>query len=182
MTKEKDTKESVGDVHEYQTIRNTVGAYSWLTQFVQSLRSNEGVFVPCGECNACCRAFDAVRTNDGKFLMSLTDGRCSMLQSEKCSIYSDRPRTCQYYDCRTHFFSGVDPGNPIISHAIKGWRVTSSTPEDVAVVSIIKTIAAAISKGGTQQEYIAVHACILAYDLIHKNKFETNSKSQIEDE
>lgn len=162
-------KENLRNIGKCQSTRNTVGALDWLTQFVQGLKSNEGISVPCGDCNACCQAFDAVRTDEGKILMSLPDGSCSMLQSGKCSIYSDRPRTCQYYDCRTHYFSGVDPRNPKISRAIKSWKVISPTPEDAAVVSIIQTIAAAISKKSTRQEFVAVHACILAYELIHES-------------
>ena len=148
--------------------RNTIGASDWLTQFVEALRSNDGVSVPCGECNACCRAGYAVRTGDGRMLLSRPDGSCSELQCGKCSIYSDRPRTCQYYDCRTYLFSGVDPGNSTISNAIKGWTVSSFTSEDAAVIATIRTIAAAISEKSGPTEYVAVQACILAYDLVHK--------------
>ena len=168
MIEEKEGKEFQGDAPEGNTKRDTVGAFAWLTQFVESLRSGDVVSVPCGECNACCSAFDAVRTSDGGMLLSGPDGSCSELRCGKCSIYSDRPPTCRYYDCRTHLFSGVDPVNPTISDALKGWRVPTYTPEDAAVVAIIRTIAAVISNGGQPPEIVAVQACILAYDRIHK--------------
>ena len=167
-TTEEEGNQFLPDAPKGYSKRNTVGAFAWLTQFVESLRSNNGVSVPCGECNACCRAGYAVRTSDGGLLLPQPDGSCSELQCGKCSIYSDRPQTCRYYDCRTHLFSGVDPENPAISEALKGWRVPTITPEDAAVVAIIRTIATAISDGGGQSEYVAVQACILAYDYVHK--------------
>ncbi|RWX43655.1 putative zinc- or iron-chelating domain-containing protein, partial [Candidatus Electrothrix aarhusensis] len=88
-----------------------------------------GVFnhdVPCGSCNICCRSgyniyVDSEETKrfpeaildkeeDRLMLPFAEDGKtCSKLVNEKCSIYSERPKTCRAYDCRGMFFTGLIP-------------------------------------------------------------------------
>ena len=149
-----------------QPVRITTGAYDWLMQFGKSLKSNIGVSVPCGACNACCRAGYAVRTNDGKLYLPQSDGSCLKLKYGHCSIYEDRPRTCVYYDCRTHFFSGVNPDQPVISEAIKGWRVNRVTERDKVVLRIIKAVVDELTRSKRSAEDIAVQSCLVAYERI----------------
>jgi len=146
--------------------RPTIGAYDWLIQFGLSLKEKSGVSVPCEDCNACCRAGYAVRTNDGKLYLPKSDGSCSELQNGKCSVYACRPRTCQYYDCRTHLFSGVDPEKPVISKALKKWQIPRQSEKDKAVVRIIQAAAATLSEDALLPEDIAVQSCLLAYERI----------------
>ena len=146
--------------------RVTDGAYDWLMQFGKSLKTNSGVSVPCGDCNACCRAGYAVRTNDGKLYLPQSDGSCSKLKCGLCSIYEDRPRTCVYYDCRTHFFTGIDAGKPAISEAVRDWCVAKPTERDQVVLGIIKTIADALTDNKRAPEDVAIQSCLIAYERI----------------
>ena len=146
--------------------RVTVGAYDWLMQFGKSLKSNSGISVPCGDCNACCRAGYAVRTNDGKLYLPQSDGSCSELKSGLCSVYKDRPRTCVYYDCRTHYFSGINPDKLAISDAIKDWHIIKPSERDKAVLRIIKAIADTLTDSGRSPEDVAVQSCLIAYERI----------------
>jgi hypothetical protein len=148
--------------------RVTVGAYDWLMQFGESLKSKSGVPVPCGDCNACCRAGYAVRTDDGKLYLPQSDGSCSELKCGQCSVYKDRPRTCEYYDCRTHLFSRINPGKPAITEAIKGWHVDKITERDQAVLKIIKTVADVLVDSERSPEDVAVQSCLIAYERICK--------------
>jgi uncharacterized protein len=105
---------------------------SWLQQMRAALTGDAGSDVPCGTCNACCRAgyfvhveadetdalaripkqllFPAPGQPKGNMLMGHDErGRCPMLIDEKCSIYAQRPRACRTYDCRVFAASGVTP-------------------------------------------------------------------------
>jgi len=159
-------KEKLIKIKADQSERITDGAYDWLMKFGKSLKSNSGVSVPCGDCNACCRAGYAVRTNDGKLYLPQSDGSCSKLKCGLCSVYEDRPKTCVYYDCRTHFFSGVNPDKSVITEAIKGWRVDKPTERDQAVLGIIKAIAVKLTDGERSPEDIAIQSCLIAYERI----------------
>jgi hypothetical protein len=153
--------------------RTTDGAYHWLMQFGKSLKSNSGVSVPCGDCNACCRAGYTIRTNDGKLYLPQSDGSCSELKCGLCSIYKDRPRTCVYYDCRTHFFSGINPDNSIIIEAIKGWHVSKPTERDQAVLRIIKAVAGDLTNSLRSPEDVAVQSCLIAYERIETSSMHS---------
>ena len=161
-----DKQKQTIDLAVGQPERITDGAYDWLIEFGESLKSNTGVSVPCGDCNACCRAGYAVRTNDGTLYLPQSDGSCSELKCGLCSVYENRPRTCVYYDCRTHFFSGVDPDKSTISEAVKGWRVDKPTERDQAVLGIIKTVATALTDSNRSPEDVAVQSCLIAYERI----------------
>jgi hypothetical protein len=147
-------------------VRVTDGAYDWLMQFGKSLKLNSGVSVPCGNCNACCRAGYAVRTDDGKLYLPQSNGSCSELKCGLCSVYADRPRTCVYYDCRTHFFSGVNADKPAINEAVKGWHVGKPTERDQAVLGIIKAVAGTLTVSEMSPEDVAVKSCLIAYEHI----------------
>jgi hypothetical protein len=149
-----------------QPKRVTIGAYDWLMQFGKSFKLNSGVSVPCGDCNACCRAGYAVRTNDGKLYLPQADGSCSKLKCGLCSVYEDRPQTCVYYDCRTHFFSGVNPEQSAISAAVKGWRVGKPTERDQAAQGIIKAVADTLKDSERSPDDIAIQSCLIAYERI----------------
>ena len=152
-----------------QIERITDGAYDWLMQFGKSLKLNSGISVPCGECNACCRAGYAVRTDDGALYLPQSDGNCSKLKCGLCSVYDDRPRTCVYYDCRTHFFSGVNPDSSVITEAVQNWRVNKPTERDQAVINIIKAVAKVLTDGEKSPEDVAIQSCLIAYERIEAN-------------
>lgn len=105
----------------------------WL-QAVQPAVSNDlESDVPCGECNACCRAsyfihvtpqdvdaiaaipaellFSAPGAPDGYQLMGFNEqGQCPMLLEGRCSIYADRPSACRTYDCRVFAAADIEAG------------------------------------------------------------------------
>ena len=93
-------------------------------KFLNQYTSTNDRRVPCNECNICCKHFnvtlgpDEVTRFHQKFLMydtnlqtvrfrRLKDGSCINLIDGKCSIYEERPRICREYDCRAHFFLGL---------------------------------------------------------------------------
>ncbi len=166
MVKSPKIKNPQRPANSKQPTRVTAGAYEWLMQFGKNLETNAGVSVPCGDCNACCRAGYAVRTNDGNLYLPKPDGSCSELHCGRCSVYDHRPRTCQYYDCRTHFFSGIDPEKPSISATLKDWRPRTSSDQDRAVIAIIEAVANALTDQKLAPEDIAVQACLIAYRRI----------------
>ena len=109
--------------------------------------------VPCGDCNACCRAsmfihiepkekavdriprpllFDAPGRPKGHLVMGYNEhGHCPMLVEQKCSVYDARPRTCRRYDCRIFAATGidVDPALPEIAQRSEAWEFTYATPQ-----------------------------------------------------
>ena len=159
-------KKKLRKIKTSRSKRVTEGAYEWLMQFGKSLNSKSGVSVPCGDCNACCRAGYAVRTNNGELYLPQSDGSCSKLKCGLCSVYEDRPGTCVYYDCRTHFFSGVNPDKSVITEAVKNWRVDKPTERDQAVLDIIKAVAAMLADSERSPEDVAIQSCLIAYDRI----------------
>lgn len=166
MVKPTKTNQQKSNTKIKPSTRITVGAYDWLMTFGLGLKDNTGGSVPCGDCDACCRAGYAIRTNDGKLYLPRKDGTCPKLQCGLCSVYEDRPRTCKYYDCRTHFFSGIDSSKTSINTALKQWRVTTSTERDKAVIDVIKTVAEALADCNKSPEDIAVQSCLIAYERI----------------
>lgn len=135
---------------------NTVAAGpfgSWLAQFRESLRGNQGSEVPCGDCTGCCISAYSVqlRPQDERALARICaellmqvpgfprghltmaprpDGVCQMLNAGKCSIYEDRPQTCLDYDCRIFTAAGVEAGKPVIDRRVREWRFTYPTAQD----------------------------------------------------
>ncbi len=132
------------------------GFTSWLQQMRAALKDGAGSDVPCGTCNACCRAgyfihveadeaetlaripkqllFPAPGQPKGNMLMGHDEhGRCPMLIDEKCSIYAQRPRACRTYDCRVYAASAVAPddANPaaVRQRALR-WRFDYDDEQD----------------------------------------------------
>ncbi|MBL7688506.1 MAG: YkgJ family cysteine cluster protein [Bdellovibrionaceae bacterium] len=106
-----------------QNPQNAGNFSRWLNDTLSNQKEDRGADVPCGDCTACCRSsqfihirpdetrtlkripkkllFPAPSLPKGNFLMGYNDkGECPMFIENKCSIYSDRPRTCRVYDCR----------------------------------------------------------------------------------
>jgi uncharacterized protein len=124
------------------------GFRSWLRQMQAALTGGAGSDVPCGTCNACCRAgyfihveadetdalaripkqllFPAPGQPKGNMLMGHDEhGRCPMLIDDACSIYAQRPRACRTYDCRVYGASGVVPEDSAaaaVRHRSLRWR------------------------------------------------------------
>lgn len=110
------------------------GEFSEWLQAVQPAVSNDlESDVPCGECNACCRAsyfihvtpqdvdaiaaipaellFTAPGAPAGFQLMGFNEqGQCPMLIEGRCSIYADRPSACRTYDCRVFAAADIEAG------------------------------------------------------------------------
>ena len=89
---------------------------NWLNIMSRALEGNGESDVPCGDCDACCRAsyfievkpedeaarqripavllFDAPGAPTGYQLLGYDQkGRCPMLESTGCTLYADRPQT-----------------------------------------------------------------------------------------
>ena len=112
------------------------GSFStWLNAMQVAISGRGEMDVPCGECNACCRAayfiqveahedqaltaipepllFPAPGETSGDKVMGFNEqGQCPMLDKDQCSIYLARPRTCRVFDCRVFAATGVFPTEP----------------------------------------------------------------------
>lgn len=144
------------------------GAFAaWLDRARESLRSDIGSDVPCGDCVGCCVSsyFIPIRPKDAaalthipeEFLVIapgqpaghrmmgyLADGKCPMLAAGKCSVYAHRPQTCRDYDCRIFAAAGIDAGGPdksVINHRVRAWRFTYPTAEDRRLHDAVKAAA-----------------------------------------
>jgi hypothetical protein len=129
---------------------------TWLAGMRKALAKNGAAEVACGECRACCDSsyfihirpeetgtlgridprvlFDAPGMPAGNVLMGYdSHGNCPMLVEGKCSIYSDRPKTCRSYDCRIFVAAGVDVGGKEksrIAQRVGSWRFAYPTAQD----------------------------------------------------
>ena len=112
------------------TERQPAGRFSaWLAINQQPIEAD----VPCGDCNACCRAgyfihitpadtaalkhipaallFPAPGLAAGHMIMGYNkQGACPMLVDDACSIYEHRPQTCRDYDCRIFAATNIAAG------------------------------------------------------------------------
>lgn len=112
------------------TERQPAGRFSaWLAINQQPIEAD----VPCGDCNACCRAgyfihitpsdsaalehipaallFPAPGLAAGHMIMGYNKhGACPMLVDDACSIYEHRPQTCRDYDCRIFTATNIAAG------------------------------------------------------------------------
>ncbi|MEP6961813.1 MAG: YkgJ family cysteine cluster protein, partial [Acidobacteriota bacterium] len=118
--------------HKQKASTVPAGEFSaWLRATEAALASPAtGADVPCGACNACCRAsmfihitpeetqtieriprallFPAPGLPQGHVLMGYNQqGHCPMLVDNRCSIYAHRPRACRDYDCRIFAATGI---------------------------------------------------------------------------
>lgn len=120
----------------------------WLRHAKPALANNLESDVPCGECNACCRAsyfihvtpqdtdalavipkellFSAPGAPPGYQLMGFNEqGQCPMLKEGRCSIYADRPSACRTYDCRVFAAADLVPGGAEkadVNEQVLRWR------------------------------------------------------------
>lgn len=107
---------------------------AWLATLESAAATRADMNVPCGDCNACCRAgyFIAIEPDEGDTLGHIPPelvfpapgrpghrvmgfdeaGRCPMLVDGVCSIYPHRPRSCRHYDCRIFTAAGFVPDDP----------------------------------------------------------------------
>lgn len=123
-----------------------------LTEWFARHRANPtDADVPCGDCNACCRAglfvhigpdeqdtlkqipkallFAAPGLPRGHRLLGYNErGHCPMLRDGRCSIYAARPRTCREFDCRVFAITEVEPPgahSQDLRARVKAWRIVS---------------------------------------------------------
>ncbi len=129
---------------------------SWLSGMRQALHGEGVSDVPCESCTACCTSsqfvhigpdeietlarvprqllFGAPGLPKGHVVMGYDElGHCPMLVDGGCSIYEDRPRACQIYDCRVFPAAGLDPAQddkPLMADRTRRWRFTFATEAD----------------------------------------------------
>ena len=144
------------------------GFSSWLAKMVEAKQKNATSDVPCGDCNACCRAsqfvqieaserkalaripkqllFAAPGLEDGTLIMGYDEkGHCPMLKNNACSIYSVRPKTCRTYDCRLFAGAGiVIPGKEKrgVRQQVERWRFQYPTEKDALEHKAMRAAAA----------------------------------------
>lgn len=133
-----------GDVHPGSVT-------TWWRKTRQAARERgEAAAVPCGACNACCRAASLfvvlepaemerlpheLAVVDGQnnipVLPKSADGACVKLVDGKCSIYPDRPKACRKFDCRMYLFVGVHTTDKALAEGIGRWAAFGvPLPED----------------------------------------------------
>lgn len=113
---------------------------AWVPSAMAVLEGRSEAGVPCGSCTACCEAsqFIPIGPDETATLAAVPKaltvpapgrpkghvvlgyderGRCPMLGSGGCTIYSVRPRACRAYDCRTVAAVGAElpPAAPVWS-------------------------------------------------------------------
>ncbi len=141
---------------------------AWLQGMQNTLLfRNQGVDVPCGDCNACCRSsyFIHIRPEENRTLSHINkkllfaapglpkghvlmgynkDGECPMLTQGRCSIYEHRPHTCRCYDCRLFAATGVVVGDETksdITQQAMRWRFSYPTKQDQDLHEAVKSAA-----------------------------------------
>ncbi len=140
------------------------GAFAaWLEAFMSVLDPDDpcvDMEVPCGDCNACCRAslfihvaidepaakaipqpllFPAPASPDSAHLvMGFSEqGCCPMLEppqeAGECTIYAHRPTTCRSFDCRIFAATGIYPSEPnkqALTNRARQWSFELSSRKD----------------------------------------------------
>lgn len=138
----------------------------WLGAMRAVLAGRQDADVPCGECTGCCissypiplRPSDRVALErvpdhllqlpvaggDGLARMGFgADGCCPMLQSGRCTIYADRPRTCRDYDCRIYAAAGLEPDGdrPVIRQRVLEWQFELGAESERAALAAVQRAA-----------------------------------------
>jgi uncharacterized protein len=133
----------------------TASFSSWLSHTRRMQITEEGVNMPCGECNVCCTSsyFIHIKPDETQTLTRIPkgllftapgfpkgcmvlgydeNGHCPMFIDNKCSIYDHRPLTCRNYDCRIFSATGLDAGDnkELISQQARRWKFDFSTEQD----------------------------------------------------
>lgn len=134
------------------------GAFArWLEQYLRAQAQAEPTGeVPCGECNACCRASYYIgiaeeeretieriprvhltvstRSQERHWALEQScGGSCPMLVDDACSIYEHRPRTCRRFDCRVFAAASLTPGSgprAAVNQQVWRWRFDYPSPAD----------------------------------------------------
>ena len=148
----------------------------WVRSMTASLLGESGNDVPCGDCVGCCSSSwpIALRPSDAKVVAHIPvewlidpdnapsglrymgyreDGTCPMLQSGRCSVYSDRPQTCRDFDCRLFTATGIHSAGddkPLINARIARWRFSYATPADEAVHQAMRSAVAFLNHPTTR--------------------------------
>jgi uncharacterized protein len=145
------------------------GGFSrWLRLTDAKVRSGEGVDVPCGSCNVCCRSWMLITIKPeetetirrippgilfsppglpaGQLVMGhRLNGQCPMLVDDRCSIYEHRPLTCRNYDCRTHAATGLSPDSeaqPALARRTRDWVFEHDTADSREAQRLLRNAAA----------------------------------------
>lgn len=149
----------------------SAGSFSvCLNEARNSLITEAGTQVNCGDCNACCSSsyfihiqpqetktisrinkqllFPAPGLPKGNVLMGYDEyGRCPMLTDGRCSIYKNRAITCRIYDCRVFTAAGIDPGDDdksLLKKRSDLWEFDYPTANDLEEHQAVKAAAAFI--------------------------------------
>jgi uncharacterized protein len=168
----------------------SAGPFSmWLRQMRFALLNQTGMDVPCGACNACCRAsyfiyiqstetdairhipkkilFAAPRSAKGDVLMGYDEkGRCPMLINNSCSIYAHRPLTCRNYDCRIFSAAGISPDDEetaVRSREMPLWRFSYPEERDRIQHAAVKAAS----------QFLQQHAHELPAELVPGNAIQS---------
>jgi Fe-S-cluster containining protein len=130
--------------------------------------------VPCGDCNACCRASYIVpiqsderetlarippawltrSARDGLpqwALVQACAGNCPMLVDNACSIYAQRPQTCRRFDCRVFAATGVGLGSgprARLNARVWQWRFEYPSELDAECQNAVLAAAAFLRRRG----------------------------------
>lgn len=146
----------------------SAGRFStWLHRIRLAQYKNDGIDVPCGDCNACCRSFQFIHVGPeeteslanipkellfaapglprGHVLMGYDkEGRCPMLIDNECSIYEFRPLTCRTYDCRIFPATGIkldDKSKALITRRADRWKFDFPSHRDIEAYAAVQAAA-----------------------------------------
>lgn len=154
--------------------RNASDFSDWL----HSTSAQVGVDVPCGDCNACCRAsyfihvtpadtdalahipkellFPAPGRPPGHQVMGFDQhGHCPMLVNGACSIYPHRPQTCRDFDCRLFAATGLPAGGEEkheVNAAAAAWQFSYATEKARHRHTMLKSIAGDLAEASGLEE------------------------------
>lgn len=129
----------------------------WLATTQQALSEGDAVDVPCDTCTACCQSryfvhigpdetetlqaipaellVPAPRQREGHMMLGYDEsGTCPMLENGRCTIYTQRPRTCRQYDCRVFAAAGLQAGGDdkaAVNEQVHRWRFDEINSDDV---------------------------------------------------
>jgi len=159
-------------------------APTWLRSLQHGMRDGD-VKVPCGDCNACCRAKfhvnvteaeakeldQAYRDDQGWWLRKNADGSCVYLVDDRCSVYARRPRACRVYDCRTvKFFGLADPADPVMLAAGAQWQefLTPTGADMELLATARRTAAAGVARYGWSVERVIAAALGMLFEDVEK--------------
>jgi len=148
------------------------------SDWLHSTPGQAGMDVPCGGCNACCRAsyfihvtpgdtqalahipaellFPAPGRPAGHQIMGFDQhGHCPMLVDGVCSIYPYRPQTCRDFDCRLFAATGLPAGGEEkqeVNAAAAVWQFSYATQEARHRHTELKSIAGDLAEASGVEE------------------------------